>query len=245
MPQKARLRSLERFSSPETGSTTGSILIATDVAARGLDIKDIALVIHYHVPRSADAYVHRSGRTARATQTGRSILLSAPDETLGVQRLIAKVHARASASKRRGPIRSLHLDRTLLDRLRPRVALAKRIADSLLAKEKTGKEDDWLRTAASDLGVDYDSEEFAATSERGKGQARKKKEREASKLSKGEVRALRGELKALLARRVNVGVSERYVAGGRVDVAELLERGVDGNVEGLFLGDVEGLDFGD
>ena len=65
MPQKARLRSVERFT-----TSAGSILVATDVAARGLDIKGIELIIHYHVPRSADMYVHRSGRTARAEASG-------------------------------------------------------------------------------------------------------------------------------------------------------------------------------
>ena len=63
MAQKARMRSIERFSSPKA---TGSILVATDVAARGLDIGGVQLVIHYHLPRAADMYVHRSGRTARA-----------------------------------------------------------------------------------------------------------------------------------------------------------------------------------
>ncbi|KZZ87326.1 ATP-dependent RNA helicase MAK5 [Ascosphaera apis ARSEF 7405] len=93
MAQKARLRSVERFSSPT--SDPSSVLIATDVAARGLDIKGIDMVIHYHVPRTADAYVHRSGRTARASTSGKSVLLCAPDEIVGVARLAAKVHTNA------------------------------------------------------------------------------------------------------------------------------------------------------
>ncbi len=79
MPQKSRLRSIERFSNP----SSPSILIATDVAARGLDVPSVQLVVHYHLPRAADMYVHRSGRTARAEKSGSSILLCAPEEVQG------------------------------------------------------------------------------------------------------------------------------------------------------------------
>ena len=91
MAQKARMRSIEKFSS---GKFSGSVLVATDVAARGLDIGGVQLVIHYHLPRTADMYVHRSGRTARAAASGSSILLCCPEEVVGTRRLVAKVHAR-------------------------------------------------------------------------------------------------------------------------------------------------------
>lgn len=240
MPQKARLRTIERFSSP---SSPDSILIATDVAARGLDIPAVQLVIHYHVPRAADMYVHRSGRTARAEKEGSSILLCAPEEVLGVRRLVAKVHARntsatANDNNKNFYIRTLELDRRIVARIKPRVALSKKIADASLAKEKKGHEDNWLRTAAEDLGVEYDSENFAAGkgSKKGRGQGRKKAEKEARGLSKGEVGALRAELRGLLGVRVNVGVSERYLSAGGMDVEELLEGG-----RGEFLGKVEGV----
>jgi ATP-dependent RNA helicase DDX24/MAK5 len=251
MPQKARLRSIERFSSPASPS---SILVATDVAARGLDIPAVHLVIHYHLPRDASTYVHRSGRTARASASGSSILLCAPEEVVATRRLVAKVHAQnavaagaggTGAAKSKYYIRSLDLDRRIVSRLKPRVTLAKRIADSMLAKEKKGHEDDWVRTAAEELGVDYDSEEFekAGAEGKGRGTGRKAKEREARALSKAEVAGLRAELKALLAQRVNVGVSERYLtAGGKgvVDVDELLR-----GVRGEFLGKVDGIGLDD
>ena len=61
-------------------SNANSILLATDIAARGLDIPAVDHVIHYQVPRAADAYVHRNGRTARAMQKGFGLVLCAPDE---------------------------------------------------------------------------------------------------------------------------------------------------------------------
>lgn len=241
MPQKARLRCIERFSSP---SHPGSVLIATDVAARGLDIPTVELVVHYHLPRAADMYVHRSGRTARAAKSGSSILLCAPEEVVGVRRLIAKVHARNAvtcAESKKYFMRTLDLDRRVVARLKPRATLAKKIADNSLAKEKKGHEDDWLRTAADELGVDYDSEEFAAQegSRKGRGQGRKAAKKESRGLSKEDMQGLRAELKELLAQRVNVGVSERYLTAGGVDVDELLRNGENGE----FLGNVGGLGF--
>ncbi len=238
MPQKARLRSIERFSSPTSPS---SILIATDVAARGLDIPSVQLIIHYHVPRAADMYVHRSGRTARAASSGSSILLCAPEEVLGVRRLVAKVHARhasvGASDRNKYFIRTIEIDRQIVARLKSRVALSKKLSDASLAKEKKGHEENWLRTAAEDLGVDYDSEEFAAgdASKRGRGQGRKNAEKEARSLTKGEVGALKAELKQMLGQRINVGVSERYLTAGGVDVDELLM----GERSSAFLGKVD------
>ena len=56
------------------------MLLATDIAARGLDIPAVDHVIHYQVPRTADAYIHRNGRTARAMRKGFALLMCAPDE---------------------------------------------------------------------------------------------------------------------------------------------------------------------
>lgn len=258
MAQKARLRSVERFTQGGIlEKTSSSILVATDVAARGLDIANVQLVIHYHLPRSADTYVHRSGRTARAGQSGSSILICGPEEVAGVRRLIAKVHAQAAvahdqsaseAAKQGFYIRTLDIDRRIVARLKPRANLAKKLADVNIAKEKQHKEDDFMRAAAEELGVDYDSEEFEkqASGRQGRGNGRKKKERESRELSKGEVGALKAELKELLKQRVNVGVSEKYLTSGRVDVDELLrQQDAGGSKTGEFLGTVNNLGLED
>jgi ATP-dependent RNA helicase DeaD len=54
---------------------TVKVLVATDVAARGLDVNDISHVIHYNLPDEIESYTHRSGRTARAGKTGKSLIL--------------------------------------------------------------------------------------------------------------------------------------------------------------------------
>ena len=73
--QKERIQALEDF---RTGQCP--ILIATDVAARGIDVSNVTHVIHFDVPRSSDDYIHRSGRTGRAGQSGEVITFVAPDE---------------------------------------------------------------------------------------------------------------------------------------------------------------------
>ncbi|GAC1035069.1 DEAD/DEAH box helicase [Pseudomonas sp. No.21] len=74
-PQPSRLRALERFKAGEV-----QILVATDVAARGLDIDDLPLVVNFDLPIVAEDYVHRIGRTGRAGATGEAISLVCADE---------------------------------------------------------------------------------------------------------------------------------------------------------------------
>ncbi|MCL2298095.1 MAG: DEAD/DEAH box helicase [Proteobacteria bacterium] len=73
--QSARIASLEKFKEGKT-----QILVATDVAARGLDIEELPVVINYEMPNVPEDYVHRIGRTGRAGAEGEAISLVSPDE---------------------------------------------------------------------------------------------------------------------------------------------------------------------
>jgi superfamily II DNA/RNA helicase len=74
-PQPARLRALERFKAGEV-----DVLVATDVAARGLDIDDLPVVVNFDLPIVAEDYVHRTGRTGRAGASGEAVSLVCADE---------------------------------------------------------------------------------------------------------------------------------------------------------------------
>ncbi len=71
LPQTARERALRRFAAGEL-----SVLVATDVAARGIDVDGIDIVVHYEPASDAKAYLHRSGRTARAGTDGWAVTLA-------------------------------------------------------------------------------------------------------------------------------------------------------------------------
>jgi len=76
VPQKKRLRILEDFRTGEV-----KVVVATDVAGRGLHVKDIGLVVNYEFPYEAEDYVHRIGRTGRAGVEGTAISFACEDES--------------------------------------------------------------------------------------------------------------------------------------------------------------------
>ncbi|MEA2686149.1 MAG: hypothetical protein QOE93_1344, partial [Actinomycetota bacterium] len=82
LAQNARLRALKNFREDGLG-----VLVATDVAARGLDVDGIDVVVHYDPPEDHTAYLHRSGRTARAGATGVAVSLLLWDQQLESERL--------------------------------------------------------------------------------------------------------------------------------------------------------------
>jgi len=82
LEQKAREETLLRFRSRKT-----RVLVATDVLSRGIDIKDINLVINFDTPSDAEDYVHRVGRTARAETTGAAVTLVNRADSSKMQRI--------------------------------------------------------------------------------------------------------------------------------------------------------------
>ena len=84
--QNARIQALRDFKSGKT-----HVLVATDIAARGLDIEQLPVVINFDLPLVAEDYIHRIGRTGRAGSEGQAVSLVSHDEMdqlRGIQRLI-------------------------------------------------------------------------------------------------------------------------------------------------------------
>ena len=86
MTQSAREKALKRFR-----SGLATTLVATDVAARGLDLDDITHVINFDPPEDEKGYVHRVGRTGRAGRSGSGITFVLPDQQADVSRVAARL----------------------------------------------------------------------------------------------------------------------------------------------------------
>ena len=88
LPQKKRLAIMDNFKAGKV-----SCLVATDVAARGIDVSDLELVINYDLPGEAENYVHRIGRTARAGKTGKAVSFCSEQDVyslLPIERYVGK-----------------------------------------------------------------------------------------------------------------------------------------------------------
>ena len=178
LQQKQRLKALETFRAAPVG-----ILVATDIAARGLDIPKISTVVHYDVARSPQVYVHRSGRTARANSQGMSLSLVAPEDLSHHEGICTLLGVRA--------LPTFSPDLAEVGLLRERVALAKKIfTQSFVASQKV-KEGAWLEQSAAEAGLELDEYmiEEEGSSERRQNQ---------TKTSKKQLEKARGQLKKML-----------------------------------------------
>jgi ATP-dependent RNA helicase DDX24/MAK5 len=144
MQQKQRLKNFERFK-----SNSSAVLIATDVAARGLDIPDVKHVIHYQLPRSIDLYVHRSGRTARANKNGISVMLCSPEQ-LSIYKKIC-----FHLGKEKG-VPSFPIDRSFMTAINFRISLARKIDEMEHQVRKTENEKNWFSIAAQEADIELD-----------------------------------------------------------------------------------------
>jgi len=86
LPQRVRERALDDFQNGRL-----PVLVATDVAARGLHIDDVEIVVHYDPPQDHKTYLHRSGRTARAGESGIVVTLVLWNEELEIKRLLPRI----------------------------------------------------------------------------------------------------------------------------------------------------------
>ncbi|XP_063901194.1 ATP-dependent RNA helicase DDX24-like [Zophobas morio] len=147
MPQRQRLKNLDRFKRCQT-----CLLVATDVAARGLDIKGVEHVIHYQLPRSTELYIHRSGRTARANSEGLSLMLISPEE-------IPKYKMICRELKKDSDYEEFPVDSSYFPLVQKRIKIARKLETLLFTFQKKQKEKFWLQKAAKDLEHDINDED--------------------------------------------------------------------------------------
>ncbi len=147
LEQRDREEVLVRFA-----NRSCNVLVASDVAARGLDIEDIGAVVNYELPTDADTYLHRIGRTGRAGRDGLALSLVAPGE----RNRVALIEQRQGAPIRyaridpldgnprgapQAAMATLRIDAGRTDKLRPGDIVGALTGDAGLAKEAIGKID--------------------------------------------------------------------------------------------------------
>ena len=169
--QRQRLTAIDHFRSHDS-----CVMVASDVASRGLDIPDVAYVIHYNLPKTAELYVHRCGRTARAGQQGLSLALVGPSDVRQLAQIDAELGKQEPPSFPlfgRRTAGSSDLDVAQADtsvdlrKLRMILATAKELNRQIHIASSDAARRRWLLNVADQLGIDRptgdgdsDSDEF-------------------------------------------------------------------------------------
>ncbi|CAH8584493.1 unnamed protein product [Dicrocoelium dendriticum] len=156
MLQKQRLRALDRFQ-----ADSNSILIASDVASRGLDLAavdascgGVAWVVHFDVPRTAEVYVHRSGRTARAHRAGTSVLFECPNE-FSLWKRVAFSLKRTEMDLPDLPVVPSYFELVASDRI---VTMARQLDHIEHSVNRRAANEDWFAHAAKNADIELDSD---------------------------------------------------------------------------------------
>eukprot|EP01132_Coremiostelium_polycephalum_P008029 gene8029-9875_t len=193
MQQKQRLKNLDRFR-----TLSNVVLIATDVAARGLDIPLVQHVIHYQIPRTAELYIHRSGRTARSNQEGISVLLVSPKERNTFYSLDQALEQ---------DIENFPIDLRYMSGIQERLSLALEIDKLSHQDSKTKRDKNWFQKAAADMDIEFDQKFLGFDDSESEDEAMVKQ-----KKKKQDINILRQRLQQLLSHSLLPrGSSTRYI----------------------------------
>ncbi|XP_075049181.1 ATP-dependent RNA helicase DDX24 [Mixophyes fleayi] len=201
MHQKQRLKNLERFAERES-----CVLLTTDVAARGLDIPNIQHVLHYQVPRTSETYVHRSGRTARASSDGLTLLLIGPDDVINYKKI-----CRTLEKNEELPI--FPVEPKCMTGIKDRVNLARAIEKMEYFNSKEKHQNSWIQQAAEALEMDIDDDDLIGG---------KQSEREKS-LKQKELKLMKKQLKRILSQPIfkNIMKTKYPTQSGRLSLPSL------------------------
>ncbi|KAF9929520.1 ATP-dependent RNA helicase [Linnemannia zychae] len=222
MQQRQRLKNLDRFK-----ANPFAFMIASDVAARGLDIPLVDHVIHYQVPRSGDVYVHRSGRTARADNEGISLLICGPDEVQLYKKICITLK-----KDQTGGIPDFPIDRGVITEFKKRVTLAKKIDEQEHRVQKSAHQDDWMRKSAEAMDIIIDEDMLnSASNSSSRNKGGDDEDNSAMTARKNKIKAMRAELKSMLQSKVMpMGASAKYITSGAIrDLADRLRDSANHN----------------
>lgn len=145
MQQSQRMKNLEKFT-----SGTGNVLLCTDVGARGLDIPLIDIVIHYHIPKHSEVFIHRSGRTARALKEGKSLSLISEEELNLYKKIMKDVKINEFGMKT--------LNVAQLEKYKSLFEYAKKVEKEDHTEKKQARERQWYEKNANECDMIFDED---------------------------------------------------------------------------------------
>jgi len=151
LKQKQRLTRMDRFK-----SASRAILVCTDVAARGLDIPDVDVVLHFQPPRGSALFVHRSGRTARANRTGEAVCFCSTNDALQWTKILSTIGKDIGDLNDPTCLAGTN-SRTLFD-AKDRFRLADEIEGCVHKERRAKKEKEWMGRAAALADIPLDSD---------------------------------------------------------------------------------------
>jgi ATP-dependent RNA helicase DDX24/MAK5 len=150
MQQSQRIKNLDKFRKGQV-----NFLFCTDVGARGLDIPLVDLVIHYHIPKRTELFIHRSGRTARALKEGTSISLISEKE-LGLYKKIMK-----DIGLKEFGLKTLSVPQ--IEKYKSLFEFTKNVEREAYNSKKQTREKQWFQKMARDCDLLLDDDEDSET----------------------------------------------------------------------------------
>merc|ERR1712112_305663 len=124
--QPQRMETLQKFKQEQL-----DVLLATDVAARGLDIRGVKTVLNFTMPTTLEHYIHRVGRTARAGRAGRSVSMAGEGERKMVREIVKRA---------RDPVKSRTVGTEILNKYKKKLVKIEEDITRVLEEEKAERE---------------------------------------------------------------------------------------------------------
>mmetsp|Transcript_21483 Transcript_21483/g.50075 ORF Transcript_21483/g.50075 Transcript_21483/m.50075 type:complete len:769 (-) Transcript_21483:86-2392(-) len=146
--QKDRLKKIEKFR-----ASKAAVLVCTDVAARGLDVPEVAAVLHYQPPRNVEVFIHRSGRTARAGRDGESVAFATPADLSQWSRVYNTVGID------RAEVEEFSIGAFDVPAAREAIRLASTLESKVHKSSKESSDESWFKRAAEEAELIFDDDD--------------------------------------------------------------------------------------